>query len=90
MTWPRRRTGSLWPRGWFRRCWGCGGRSALLCFAAALLTILPGCCWNSTTRPTPPILSSLQRLTLDGVPGLWMDAADAGRLASWTRDVIGD
>ena len=39
--------------------------------------------------PTLPVLNSLQRLTLDGTPGVWMDDADAGRLAVWIYDVTG-
>ena len=40
--------------------------------------------------PALPVLTSLQRLTLDGTPGVWMDDADAGRLAVWIRDVTGN
>lgn len=35
------------------------------------------------------VLTSLQRLELNGVPGVWMDDADAGQLAVWIYDVTG-
>ena len=65
-----------------------------LCALALLLTA-PGCCSTSSSpgmtedRPTLPVLTSLQRLELNGVPGVWMDDADAGRLALWIYDVTG-
>ena len=52
--------------------------------AFALLTILAGCCWTSSTRgataelPALPVLTSLQRLEHNGTPGVWMDSRDAG------------
>ena len=62
---------------------------ALLSFAVGLLMILPGCSWDSSARavPTLPVLESLQRLELDGMPGIWMNSDDAGRLAQWIYDV---
>ena len=36
------------------------------------------------------VLTSLQRLELNGVPGVWMDSSDAGRLAQWIYDVTGE
>lgn len=65
-----------------------------LCALALLLTA-PGCCSTSSSpgmtedRPTLPVLTSLQRLTHDGTPGLWMSSEDAGRLAVWIYDVTG-
>lgn len=86
------------PRFW-PRClsWGCGfwngwTRSALTSFAVAWLLMAPGCCLDSSIPeavPALPVLTSLQRLTLDGVPGVWMDSNDAGRLALWIYDVTG-
>ena len=65
-----------------------------LCALALLLTA-PGCCSTSSSpgmtedRPTLPVLTSLQRLTHDGTPGLWMSSEDAGRLSLWIYDVTG-
>lgn len=69
----------------------CGGRALMLC-AAALLMMVQGCCWDSSTPvvPTLPTLTSLQRLTKDGTPGVWMSSDDAGRLAVWIYDVTGE
>lgn len=64
--------------------------------AFALLTILAGCCWTSSTRgataelPPLPVLTSLQRLEHNGAPGLWMDSRDAGALALWIRTATGE
>jgi hypothetical protein len=33
------------------------------------------------------VLKSLQRATLNGVPGVWMNDADAGNLALWLEEV---
>lgn len=66
-------------------------RPALLSFAAVLLLMVPGCCSTSSTpAPTLPVLTSLQRLELNGTPGVWMSSDDAGRLAQWIYDVTGD
>ena len=58
----------------------------------ALLLMVQGCSFLSSTPevPTLPTLTSLQRLELDGVPGVWMDSSDAGRLAVWIYDVTGE
>ncbi len=64
----------------------------LTSFAAVLLLTVPGCCSvNSTPAAIPalPVLTSLQRLPLDGVPGVWMNSNDAGQLAQWIYDVTG-
>lgn len=67
-------------------------RPALLSFAVVVLMILPGCCSLSSTPdvPTLPVLTSLQRLELNGVSGVWMNSDDAGRLAQWIYDVTGE
>ena len=57
--------------------------AALRAFAALLQYL-------RADMPALPVLTSLQRLTLDGTPGVWMDDADAGRLAVWIRDVTGE
>ena len=68
----------------------CGGRALVLC-AAVLLMMVQGCSWGSSTpAPTLPTLTSLQRLELGGVPGVWMNSDDAGRLAVWIYDVTGE
>lgn len=69
----------------------CGGRALALCAAVLLMTV-QGCSWGSSTPevPTLPALTSLQRLELDGVPGVWMNSDDAGRLAVWIYDVTGE
>lgn len=68
-----------------------GGRALALC-AAVLLMMVQGCSLGSSTQevPTLPTLTSLQRLELDGVPGVWMSSDDAGRLAVWIYDVTGE
>lgn len=75
----------------WRRCCGTFARAARLLFVAALLMMVPGCCLTSSTPdiPTPPVLTSLQRLTLNGTPGVWMDSRDAGTLALWIHAVTG-
>ena len=60
-----------------------------MCVAALVLTA-QGCSSTSSPVPTLPVLTSLQRLTLDGTPGLWMSSEDAGRLAVWIYDVTGE
>lgn len=69
----------------------CGGRALALC-AAVLLMMVQGCSWGSSTPevPTLPVLTSLQRLELNGTPGVWMSSDDAGRLAQWIYDVTGE
>ena len=69
----------------------CGGRALALC-AAVLLMMVQGCSWGSSTQevPTLPVLTSLQRLELNGTPGVWMSSDDAGRLAEWIYDVTGE
>lgn len=72
----------------------CGVRALVLCAAVLLMTV-QGCSWGSSipevpTLPTLPVLTSLQRLELDGVPGVWMNSDDAGRLAVWIYDVTGE
>ena len=66
-----------------------------ICVSAPLLTA-PGCCWTFATQPsltpaqempTPPQLPSLKRHVLEGTPGVWMDSADAGRLALYLKGV---
>ena len=68
----------------------CGGRALTVCAAVLLLTV-PGCSWGSSTQvvPTLPTLTSLQRLDLNGVPGVWMNSDDAGRIAVWIYEVTG-
>ena len=77
--------------------WGCVclkrlTRPALLSFAAVVLMILPGCCSLSSTPEVPslPVLPTLQRLELNGTPGVWMSGDDAGQLAQWIYDVTGE
>lgn len=78
---------------WFRRCVPClkSWRSfgATACGIALLVTV-PGCSWTNSTpaqTPAPPVLQSLQRATLNGEPGVWMNDADAGNLALWLYEV---
>lgn len=72
--------------------WKSWTRPVLLSSAAVLLLTAQGCCWGSSIQevPTLPVLTSLQRLELNGVPGVWMDSSDAGRLAQWIYDVTGE
>lgn len=82
--------------GLLRRSCNICGRAVLPLSALALLLTVPGCCSTNSIpgmtgdMPALPVLTSLQRLTLDGTPGVWMDDADAGRLAVWIRDVTGE
>lgn len=64
----------------------------LLSSAAALLLMAPGCSLLNSTReiPTLPVLTSLQKATLNGVQGVWMNSKDAGSLALWIYDVTGE
>lgn len=77
--------------GLLRRSCNICGHVVMPLSALALLLTVPGCCSTSSIpdMPTLPVLTSLQRLTLDGTPGVWMDDADAGRLAVWIHDVTG-
>lgn len=82
--------------GAFRSCWRSAGRcvpcwkswrnSAAAACAGALLLTVPGCSWTNCT-PALPVLQSLQRATLNGEPGVWMNDADAGNLALWLEEV---
>ena len=80
------------------RCWNsdCGSfpawtRRGLLLFVLAWLLTLPGCLSASSAGragiPATPVLCSLQRAELNGVPGVWMDERDAGELALWINGV---
>ena len=77
--------------GLLRRSCNICGRAVMPLSALALLLTVPGCCSISSTPAMPalPVLTSLQRLTLNGTPGVWMDDADAGRLAVWIHDATG-
>ena len=78
--------------GLLRRSCNICGRAVMPLSALALLLTVPGCCSTSSIpdMPTLPVLTSLQHLTLDGTPGVWMDDADAGRLAVWIHDATGE
>ena len=67
-------------------------RRALPMCAAALLLTAQGCSSPSSTPalPTLPVLSSLQRLELNGTPGVWMNSDDAGRLSLWIFNATGE
>lgn len=67
-------------------------KSVTILSAVLLLLMGLGCSSHNSTRtvPTLPILPSLQRLELEGIPGVWMDSADAGRLSVWIYDVTGE
>ena len=91
----------MWRHGrlFLPRCFGqvCGfwkkwTRRVLPICAAALLLTAQGCSYPSSTPalPTLPVLTSLQRLTLNGTPGIWMNSSDAGTLALWICNVTGD
>lgn len=77
--------------GLLRRSCNICGHVVMPLSALALLLTVPGCCSTSSIpgMPTLPVLTSLQRLTLNGTPGVWMDDADAGRLAVWIHDATG-
>lgn len=89
----------LWPRclSWGLPCWKGWMRPGLPIFAVALLVTVPGCSSASSILepdrtvqvPALPVLTSLQRLELNGTPGIWMNSDDAGRLAIWIYDVTG-
>ncbi len=68
-------------------------RPMLPLFAVVLLMTVPGCSSaSSTPDPLPglPVLTSLQRLELNGAPGVWMNSEDAGQLAVWLHEVTGE
>ena len=67
-------------------------RPVLLSFAVVWLLTAQGCSSLSSTReiPTLPVLTSLQRMELNGTPGVWMNSDDAGRLAQWIYEVTGN
>ena len=67
-------------------------RPVLLIFAAVWLLTVPGCCSTSSTRGIPalPVLPSLQRASLNGTLGVWMDSDDAGHLATWIHEGTGE
>lgn len=67
-------------------------QTALLSSAVVLLMTAQGCSWDSSTPEIPslPVLTSLQRMELNGTPGVWMSSDDAGRLAMWIYDVTGE
>ena len=68
-----------------RRNWRHAGR---LFSVLALLTILSACSsGNLGERAARPVLPSLTRVTVNGVPGVWMDERDAGTLALWIEEV---
>ena len=73
-----------WPK---RFCAGLRAFAFAACASALLLTV-QGCSWRSSTPPpAAPLLLSLTPCELDGVTGLWMNDADAGRLALWIYEV---
>lgn len=85
----------FWPHclRWACVCWTGWMRPALPIFAAVWLLMAPGCCSPSSTPDPPwtlPVLTSLQRLDLNGVPGVWMNTDDAGQLAAWLYTVTGE
>ena len=81
--------GKVWP--WF----------AAVFSVLVLLTILSACSSGSLgeraaasdvykrqgERAARPVLPSLTRATVNGVPGVWMDERDAGTLALWIEEV---
>ena len=88
----------MWPgacrlsSAFYRRCapcWKSLRRFVAGAFVIALLLTVPGCSWTSSTPdiPTLPVLPSLQRATLNGEMGVWMNDADAGNLALWLEEV---
>lgn len=92
MMWTRGRLFSRLSCSWACACWKRLTRPALLSSAVVLLLMVPGCSYLSSTQEVPalPVLTSLQRLELNGTPGVWMDSSDAGRLAQWIYDVTGE
>lgn len=62
--------------------------SAAVFSVLALLTILSACSSGSLgERAARPVLPSLTRAAVNGVPGVWMDERDAGALALWIEEV---
>ena len=91
MMWMRGRP--FLPRCFRRVCgfWKTWMPGALPICAAALLLTAPGCSFpSSTPAPALPVLTSLQRLELNGTPGVWMNSSDAGSLALWICNVTGE
>mgnify|MGYP003283411130 FL=1 len=70
---------------------GCGKVwpwSAAVFSVLVSLTILSACSSGSLgERAARPVLPSLTRATVNGVPGVWMDERDAGTLALWIEEV---
>ena len=77
--------------GFLRPYWKrCVAPVSMLCVTVLVLTA-PGCSsGSSVAQPALPVLPSLQRLELNGTPGVWMSSDDAGRLALWLYDVTGE
>lgn len=68
--------GKVWP--WF----------AAVFSVLVLLMILSACSSGSLgERAARPVLPSLTRATVNGVPGVWRDERDAGTLALWIEEV---
>ena len=68
--------GKVWP-------WSAAVYSVLVS-----LTILSACSSGCVgERAARPVLPSLTRGTVNGVPGVWMDERDAGTLALWIEEV---
>lgn len=90
--WTRGRLFSRLSCSWACACWKRRTRSALRTSVVALLLMVPGCSYLSSTPEVPslPVLTSLQRLELNGTLGIWMNSDDAGRLAQWIYDVTGE
>ncbi len=91
MMWMRGRP--FLPRCFRRVCgfWKTSTRRALPICVAALLLTAQGCSSPSSTPPPAlPVLTSLQRLELNGTPGVWMNSSDAGSLALWIYNVTGE
>ena len=72
--------------------WTLWTRRALTLFVVASLLTLWGCALTSSavspsTPMLPPVLSSLQRADLDGMPGMWMDERDAAQLVIFIESI---
>ena len=70
---------------------GCGkvwpGSAAVFCGLAALTILSAFASGGMGGRAARPVLPSLTRATVNGVPGVWMDERDAGTLALWIEEV---
>lgn len=79
------------PCAWLPRRFCAGLRACALAACVSVLALTAqGCSWRSSTpAPAAPVLLSLTPCELDGVTGLWMSDADAGRLALWIYEVEG-